>query len=741
MKSKMKTPLIPTSLSLAIAMATPLITQASEAELLQLEEVVVTARKITESVQDIPVAVNVFDSQTAKDLNINDVQGMVEFTPGATFASSFPGEQRLSIRGVSSGDGSASGGAGVLMMIDEEVIARDFMYSAAAFDISRVEVLRGPQGTTYGRNAAGGVVHVISSLPTAENEFYTKVNVGNYDLIETEAVINGPLTENLLGRVAFYSQQQEGYNEDATTGKSVDDSDSQAVRGTLLFEASDDVEIILRGNWSKDNKDNPAPRKLRDNQADDAFAPLILTEVSDDPWEVSNSDNLFYDREIWGLSATVNWSTEHFDLTSITTYRSGEDEARVDLFGSPLDIVVQNSFNDAYTYSQEVRLNGLLEDAGIQWLAGLYYLHENHEREETREIFTNDPAFTALEMEVVQRFNQQNQGDSYGLFGELSYDITDQTAISAGLRYSYDKKDYDVVHEIVSFIPGLNVSTLLASNFMDDPTTPVVGDTDESWSSVTGKISLTHQFNEDSNIYFTVGNGTKSGGFNPEPANLEALTTPYDEEKVLSMELGFKSELLDRRLRLNAAIFDSSYEDIQTVGFLSSGTSIVENAGEATIRGFEADFMWLLTENFTLVGSYANYDAEYDKRMDDELGDLSGEKLEEVPDWSGHIGAIYEHHLANDDRLRLRVDYRSRSDVIGLRDADVGDLDRPGKDIFNASLGWLSADETWEVIAWGENLGNQAEILVSGPSGVGNVSRVTYGAPLTFGVSVAYHLK
>jgi len=737
-------PLLRCSLALAVATALPCQAQATDdASIFQLEEVVVTARKISESVQDIPVAVNVFDNQTAKDLNINNVKDMIAFTPGATFASSFPGEQRLSIRGVSSGDGSASGGAGVLMMVDEEVIARDFMYSSAAFDISRIEVLRGPQGTTYGRNAAGGVVHVLSNLPSEETELYTKVNVGNYDLVETEAVINGALTDSTLGRLALYSQNKEGYSNDAVTGKSVDDSDTVALRGSLLFEPRDDLEVILRTNWSKDNKDNPAPRKLRNaNQADDAFAPLLLiSEASTDPWTVSNSDGLFYDREIYGLSTTVNWSTDHFDLTSITTYRSGEDAARVDLFGSPQNIVVQDSFNDAYTYSQEVRLSGSLDEVSLQWLTGLYYLHENHERDEVREIFTDDPLFDALGLGITQHFNQKNVGDSYGLFGELTYELTEQTSFSAGLRYSYDQKDYSVVHEMRGLDPlsAHPLALAVASSFMDDPTTPVTGSTDESWSSITGKVSLTHHLDENSNAYFSVGNGTKSGGFNPEPATLEALQVSYDEETILSMELGFKSELLDNRLRLNAALFNSSYKDIQTVGFLASGTSVVENAGEATIRGFEVDFTWLLTEGLTLVGSYADYDAQYDKRNLNGT-DLSGEPLEEVPEWSGHLGVIYEHHLASNDRLRLRLDYRSRSDVIGLRDATLGDLDRAGKDFFNASLGWLSADETWEVIAWGENLGNQAEILVTGPAGIFNQSRATYGAPRTFGLSVAYHL-
>jgi iron complex outermembrane recepter protein len=737
--------LLKTSLAAAIAASTNVHAQSvSDDQLFQLEEVVVTARKISESVQDIPVAVNVFDSQTAKDLNITSVKDMVEFTPGATFASSFPGEQRVSIRGVSSGDGSASGGAGVLMMVDEEVIARDFMYSSAAFDISRVEVLRGPQGTTYGRNAAGGVVHVLSNLPTEETEIFTKINVGNYDLLETEAVLSGALTENALGRVALYTQKKDGYSEDAFTGKSVDDSDTTALRGTLLLEPSDDVEVILRANWSKDNKDNPAPRKLRDaDQPDSAFAPtLVLSEPSTDPWKVSNSDGLYYDRDIWGLSATVNWSTENFDLTSITTYRQGEDDARVDLFGSSQDIVIQRSFNEAYTYSQEFRLSGSLDNAGIQWLTGLYYLHEDHERDEVREIFANDPAFSALGLELNQHFNQQNQGDSYGLFGEITYDLSDATSLSAGLRYSYDKKDYEVVHEMIDFDP-LSASALaqaIAASALEDPTQTLTGSADESWSSVTGKLSLIHQLSESSNIYVTVGNGTKSGGFNPEPFNLAALEASYDEETVLSMEVGFKSELLDNRLRLNAAIFDSSYEDIQTNAFLASGANIIENGGEATIRGFEVDFMWLLTERFSLVGSYANYDAKYDKRILDG-DDLSGEQLEEVPEWSGHLGAIYEYHLPSDDRLRVRVDYRSRSDVLGLRDANLGELDRGGKDIFNASVGWLSADDKWEVIAWGKNLGDQAEVLVTGPSSIFEQSRVTYGSPRTFGLSVAYHIN
>ncbi len=730
------------AIATALSITSPNPSYAEESARFQLEEVVVTARKVTESAQDIPVAINVFDQQTARDLNLSSVQNMVEFTPGATFSSSFPGEQRLSIRGVSSGDGSASGGAGVLMMVDDEVIARDFMYSSATFDISRVEVLRGPQGTTYGRNAAGGVVHVINNNPTQDNEIYTRINFGNFSQQEFEGLVNGALSDEVLGRLALLASRQDGYSEDALTGASVDDQSTIAARASILWDINENTELLLRGHWSQDNKDNPAPRKLRDASAPDGLGPIVITEPSQNPWEISNSDNLFYDRDIWGFSARLNWSGDYFDVTSITSFRDGEDQARVDLFGSPLDIVIQNSYNDARTYSQEVRLNGDLFQGNARWLAGLYYLHEEHERDELREILANNDTFEALGMSVVQHFNQDNQSDSYGLFGELSYDITTNTSLSLGIRYSYEEKDYQVLHEIIDLDLG-NAHPLaiaVASNAVEDPSTPIVGATDDNWSSITGKLTLTHQLTDSSNLYFSLGNGTKSGGFNPEPYNLNALDESYDEESVVSAELGIKSELFDNRVRLNAAVFESSYDDIQTVGFLSSGASIIENAGEATIRGLELDFLWMISENFSLVGSYANYESHYDDRTLDGV-DLSGEKLEEVPEWTGHLGAIYENYLANDSRLRLRVDYRSRSDVLGLRDANLGELNRAGKDIINLSAGWLSANNEWELTLWGENLGDQAEVLVTGPSGFFSQSRVTYGAPRTFGISLAYHLQ
>ncbi len=731
--------LLATAITSVLATPYALAESTTDTNSFTLEEIVVSARKIEESAQDIPVAINVMDDSAVNDLQIQTMTDVIKYTPGATFTSSFAGEPNVSIRGVSSGDNSASASSGVLLMVDNEVVSRDFMYSGALFDVSRVEILRGPQGTTYGKNATGGVVHTLSNLPTDEFEASIKSTVGSYDLLGLETVVSGPLSDEVLGRLAMYHQQRDGYSEDGLTGKSVDDTDTQALKGSLIWMPSDDVSLTFRGHWSKDNFDNPSPRKPLDPSQPDVFldpSVHIGPDTSSDPYTVINSDDLFYDREIWGASVEAVVSFDSFDLTSITSYRNGEDSARVDLFGSNIDGVIQRSENDAHTFAQEIRLDNAAQGEALTWLTGLYYLEEEHERSQMTEVLTGFP----FGLEMLQSFSQKSEGYSVGLFGEVNYDVTESTRLTAGLRYNYETKDYDVFHEITGGafpIPGGGGLTL-ANIFIADPTQPVEGDTDESWNSVTGKVSLSHQLQEDVLVYGSIANGFKAGGFNPEPSNLEAIA-PYDEETLVSVELGVKAELLDRRLRLNAAIFDSTYDDIQTSGFLPSGATIIENAGEATISGAEVEFTWLATENLTLMGSYANYESEYTKFENDTT--LEGEVLADVPEWTGHLGAVYEIDLRDSSVARFRVDYRSRADVLAIRDNNAGDVKRPGEDIFNASLSWVSADEAWDVRLWGENLTDKAEITIAGPSSLGTQSHVSYAPPRTYGLSVIYNLR
>lgn len=738
--------LLASAISCVMASQVVVANEAADAAGYYLEEVVVSARKVEESAQDIPVAINVMDGQTVEDLKIQSMTDVIKFTPGATFTSSFAGEPNISVRGISSGDNSASGSSGVLLMADNEVISRGFMYSGALFDIARVEVMRGPQGTTYGKNANGGVVHSISNLPTDESEVRVKTTVGDYGLFGIEGVANGALTDSASARLAVYHQEREGYSEDARTGESVDDTDTQALKTSLIWDASEDLFLTFRGHWSRDHYDDPAPRKALDPSKPDGliFNPLLggSEDTSLDPYKVMNSDDQFYSRTIWGASMEASLNLNGYDLTSITSYRKGDDDVRVDLFGGYDDLVVQRSKNDATTFSQELRLGNAGYAETLTWLTGVYYLNEEHERNETKEVLANDPFYQAVGLETFQNFSQDSSGYSLGAFGELNYSISDSTHLTVGARYSYEAKDYQVTHGVTGgsvLVPG-GGGTSFANIFIDDASQIIDETSDETWDSVTGKISLTHHLMNDTLVYSTISNGFKAGGFNPEPANADVAVKSYDAETLLSIEVGVKAELLDRRLRLNAALFDSSYDDIQTEGFLPGGAVVVENAGEASIQGLELEFTWLALENLTFIGSYANYDSEYEKLNNGGV-DLSGEALVDVPEWTGHLGAIYQVDFDDSSHIRLRVDYRSRADVLAIRDAVVGDVERAGEDIFSAQAAWLSADEGLEISIWGENITNKAEISVVGPSALGTQPHVTYAAPRTLGLTVTYNMQ
>ena len=298
-----------------------------------LEEIVVTARKVEESLQDVPVAMSAMSGNFLKDLNIGSIDETLAFVPGATLISSSPGEQTFSIRGVSSGSEGASSDSGVMVMVDNETISRDFMRSAAMFDVQRVEILRGPQGTTYGRNATAGVMHVLNNTPTNEKLASVTVDVGDYSSSTIDGYINGAVNENVSGRLSFHTSDRDGYTEDALSGDDLDDWQENALRAQLLFEPSDELSILIRAHWSDENGGNPGPRKAYDSSISDNFrfdpnaAPY--TEVSNDPWKIQNSSDLFYERKIKGLSAEVHWDLASVNLTSVTTYRDAEDKVRV----------------------------------------------------------------------------------------------------------------------------------------------------------------------------------------------------------------------------------------------------------------------------------------------------------------------------------------------------------------------------------------------------------------------------
>ena len=708
---------------LVLVLAT--VAQPAFAQDSELEEIVVTARRMQESLQDVPSSVSVMSADFVRAQRIQTVDEVIEMSPGATFTSLHKGQHDYSMRGISSQTEGSAGDSGVVTYVDGIAIGKDFAKSLKFIDVQQVEILRGPQGTAFGRNASAGLVHIITKRPTHDFEGLLEATGGNYGLIGFDGVLNGALSETIAGRLSVHYDDRDGYTEDLATGRDLDAEQNTTVRGQLLFTPSDSLDVLLKLEWSEDDDGVPIRKGPDCTQPylEDPFGDF--TEPSCDPWETIASDlpNLQLERTIVTGSANIGWDiSDTLRFTSITGYVDAEMSRFQDIFGTPLDVVLQSNEDDASQFTQEFRLDNAAADGAMHWLAGFYYFADDHDKlGENREALTyaGPPFATTTDLRT------SNETTSFGLFGQVSYDLSDRANLTVGGRYTKDEKDFSAFHETAGGLGDI---------FVDPAENPVDESASEDWDNVTGSASLSFDASENAMIYGIIATGYKSGGFNGEPYNAEAAVTPYDQETSTNYEIGVKSELLANRLRLNASLFSTQYEDLQVADFLPSGTPIIENSGGADVVGLELEFSWLVNDYLTLLGSYAKLDAELKGDIDGTSVD--GNRPDNAPEWTATFAADVTIPLSNGSALSLRGDYRGRSDVFDGPFEDSETV-RPSASFVGARAMWTSADNLWRVSLWGKNLTEEEEILTIGPQVIVSQHPTGYGAPRTYGATVS----
>jgi len=690
-----------------------------------LEEVIVTARKITENLQDVPVAVNTLNAEAVRERDVRVLQDVLDLTPGAMHYEYSKTEQTYTIRGVGSPAEGAAGDSSVLMMEDGEVISRDFMRSAKMFDVDRIEVLRGPQGTTYGRNAVGGVIHVINKRPHQELERSATLIAGNYDYYLFDGVLNSGLTDTTAARLSVHYDRRDGYTTNLADGKDIDHQENISVRAQMLFTPSDSLEILAKATYVKDD-DGPPPRKTYDPTIpyESPFFPgVYYLEESTDPWTVNNSTDPLpgLDRKVWSLGLDVRWDVGGMVLTSLTRYRDGESAEAVDTFGSPDRIVFSYPINKADVFSQELRLDSINPESNYRWVAGLYFLSEDSYRNENRELLT-DVGGAPYPAATLWYDYEWADNESFGVFGEVEYDLSEKTSVALGLRYSRDKKDFDIEHWLDGPLDFL---------IIDPGENPVIArGLSKTWNATTGKLALTHDLTDASMIYGSVSTGYKAGGYGTQPPSFETAVTPYNEENVINYEIGAKAEWLNRRLRTNIALFRMDHDDIQTQDFAPSGAVVYGNAGKAKTSGIELEIQAAVTENFSIIGSFADYSGDY------KTADLADQHFANMPEWTATVSGILDVPLSSGALLRFRADYRGRSKIWHDKENDPNFGIQPAVDIVNSRISYLSADGHWELALWGRNLGDKAEVTNINAQGIQSQRTVGYGPPRTYGLSL-----
>ncbi len=741
-----------------------------------LEEIIVTAQRREERMQETPVSITAFTSDNLKELSIQDLSGIGGFTPNMSFSNSPAGSgggnnAQIYIRGIGQNDFLITTDPGVAVYVDGVYFARSMGAIMNLLDMERVEVLRGPQGTLFGKNAVGGAISLVSAPPTDEFGGNVEISAGSRDRMDARGTVNVPLIPGeLLARVSASTRNQDGYGNRLLDDVDLGDTNEDAFRVSLLWQPSDTLKFTLAGDYSRGREESVSQHLM---VVDPTNAPLLnlwnalvgfptgqpMTSalVLDDPYDTLQTGRSINDMDVWGVSLTADWQVAGLDVKSITAYRDGDVDFSRDGDNSPAPYV--ETFNDTEQnqFSQELHAIGRAFSDRLEWLAGVYYFNEN--AIDHTDVILADGLFSALEALPAAliplgpwpcpqppgsplpciggagnpfnplfdlRFDVFNEIDieSVAVFGQGTYHLTDQWSITGGLRQTWESKDYLLIHQ-----------RLHAGTFVVPPTN--IGD---DWSELTPRAGTEYQWTEDLMTYFVASRGFKSGGFNGRPTTQEAVES-YDPEFVWSYEVGFKSEWLDHRLRLNAAAFFNDYSNIQLSSVQATAEGnlllVVENAGEADVKGFELEMVARPVPWLDLAGGIGYTDAEFSK-LNPGATVTKDSKFIQTPEWTLNLSAQVTWPLADWGNLRLRGDYSYRDDMY-MDSNNTPILRQDGYGLVNARLAFVTTDGHWELALSGTNLSDE-RYIGNGIAALDSfgTAEAYFGRPREWGLSLLY---
>jgi iron complex outermembrane recepter protein len=722
----------------------------------QIEEIIVTAQKRAQSLQDVPVAVSAFSGQALQDHHVSDVTDLNQLAPSLQVKTDDnAANPKIFIRGVGLNDFNPNTASAVGLYTDGVYIGSPLAQMAQFFDIDRLEVLRGPQGTLYGRNTTGGAINVISRRPTQEPQGDISVEAGRFDSLNVEAAVGGPLAKDVLaGRLAVNVVQDDGYSKNRLTGHSGNDADRWAARGSLSFTPSANFDALVQLRYGKTDGGSiwaynralfPAPGADPAATGPDGFcSPAFYTsgQCTDVAGYGNTSSDLYRgdyhfegkdEVETRGASATLTWDLGGLQLVSVSGYDHADRDDREDTDAGPNDVITATYRAKQSVFSEELRLQSANEAAKAFWVAGLYYSHDDLDTNSYLDVLRvfrpffvtpDNPNGFAPEFSVgVFGYPYTQKTESWAGFGQLDYNFTAKLTGTVGARYSHDSKDFHY-----------------ASTAEFDTITIFTLDDSKDFSSVSGKLGLQYRCSEDANVYGSYSRGYKSGGFFGGQTVAPEDLAPYDDEKVDAFEVGAKIQSPEKRVRSSFAAFYYDYQDLQVYTLILRGAITVQNftnASNARIYGAEAEFGVTPINHLDLSLSGAWLDATYRDFVSAGDQDYSGNRLPNSPRSSLTAAIRYEIAMFGGS-LALQTDATYRSKVF-YDTRNVERLSDPERTFVNARIGWTTADEHLEFGIWGRNLFDETNISDIIPiEGLG-FDLFSVGPPRTAGVYARYN--
>ena len=720
-----------------------------------LEEVVVTAQKRSQSLQDVPITLNAFDSSFLQTTGVQNLAGLQQFTPGLDTENLAVTQPTYKIRGIGSGGLSIGTDPAVGIYTDGVYVGRSASSNVEFSDIERVEVLKGPQGTLFGRNAAAGAIQVITKKPVQETEGSVRVRAGNYDKLLGEAIYNTPIIEDeLAARFNVIASSRDGYIDNALNGNDLGNEDYYAGRASFLWTPNSDTSLRTSFDYNRLDQDGPYAIGLNS----------VLSPTGTPGGEIGDVD-VFGDvandvldseekRELYAYSVELDQELDSATMTLIASYRTFDSNARQDEDGlgsldydPPVEYLYldTNNIEDNDQFYSELRFAG--ETESLTWVGGLSYYYEEGKQSAVvtgnvgslvRNLTSNPDAgmfatpdnMTCLSLSNLalgQAFpcsafhtevmNNEATTHSVAGFGDVTWQINDLVSLTAGARFTYDDKKFG----------WYNPPNTLTGNPADDVIFPSDDSPEsalakegwftmkESWDNFDPRVVLNVYPSEGVMLWASYANGYTAGGFNSLQAGSE-----FDPEEVENFELGVKSELLDNTLRFNASVYHYIYSDKQDIVQIDNGGQVQVYStvtGDAEGTGFDSEILWLPMENLQLGLNYGYLKAEWtDRELEGYYngcgapkisGNLDGELLE-GPKQRLAVMLDYDWHLGDSGTVVFHVDHSitsekernpTSSDYCANYETKYDDFD-----LTNARISWEDPTSSWQVALWAENL-------------------------------------
>lgn len=706
-----------------------------------LEGIKVTARKREETLQEVPVAVTAFTADSLDKLNVKDLADLDGQVPNLTIYAARGSSSTLTayIRGVGQSDPLWGVDPGVGIYMDDVYIARPQGALLDVFDVDRIEVLRGPQGTLYGKNTIGGAIKYISRGLRSDFNGYGSVTIGNYGQRDIKAAVGGGFggSEYLRGRISVADLHRDGFGENLVTGAQVSDKKIRAIRANLGAYVTDSFDLQFSFDHVDDGSGVRGAQMLRANPFDALLTPATGPFLPlADRYDVRNGMPNVNDTTLSGASVVANFRmNDDWTFKYVLAKRESDTETNIDFDTTPDKIADVKAFYSDEQVTHEFQAN---YDAGgrSRGVIGLYK-------------FDGEAGG-----QVLNNFFNLSFGDTQGTvyttsiaaYADWTFDVSDKFSIDVGARWT-DEDKHAVVRNI-GYTDGTftKPSGVVAAAF----------DKTITFKNLSPKISLDYQLTPDIMVYGLASRGFKSGGYNirAQATAVPRSAEPFQDEQVDSYEVGTKMGLLDQRLFLNLSAFHNKYKDIQLSIFTEYTTpqntkaffGDFTNAGEGTVNGLEVEYQWLATDNFNISGNLAWLDAKFDTYMFKNVNIADQQEFTNAPDFSGALNAEYRIDLDGGGSLSARVGYTYQSRVVATTEvvkdpvtlATVQPITQDGYGLMGAGIIW-KANDAWTVSLQGSNLTDK-EYRTTGYNLYAALGVHTgfYGPPRQYSLTVKY---